>query len=474
MNLNTSATAQNVRLFIKLIILGGLSIAILIALFSIKGLVWERQQRLKNVENDIAESYAGPQLIAGPYVVLNLRERWIEQTYNKEKNVWFEEPKSLTRNHYVYPDSLQYQGGLAVDERSRGIFKARVFQSEGELSGSITLPGLSSLKTKEAGSIELIDARAVLLIKDPRGISRIPKLSWAGTEIAFTSGTGLTDDLPGIQATLKGTSLETGQQISFHTQLYLHGMDTFAFSPLASENAFLVNSPWPHPSFQGNFLPVSRKVSESGFDAEWRVNGLASNARQVLTDTQSLNRVQSLGVKLIDPITPYPLTDRALKCGFLFVFITFASFFFFEVMKKLRIHPIQYGCVGMAQALFFLVLLSLSEHISFGWSYLLASTATITLLTIYLAAVLGETKRGLGFGIFLAGLYGALFGMLQSEDYALLTGSLLLFGLLALLMILTRNLDWYALTSIRKSEPLPPILPQKTETPITFDSPKQS
>ena len=187
MNLNTSATAQNVRLFIKLIILGGLSIAILIALFSIKGLVWERQQRLKNVENDIAESYAGPQLIAGPYVVLNLRERWIEQTYNKEKNVWFEEPKSLTRNHYVYPDSLQYQGGLAVDERSRGIFKARVFQSEGELSGSITLPGLSSLKTKEAGSIELIDARAVLLIKDPRGISRIPKLSWAGTEIAFTS-----------------------------------------------------------------------------------------------------------------------------------------------------------------------------------------------------------------------------------------------------------------------------------------------
>lgn len=468
----TASTAQNLRLFAKGVILGGLSLAILIALFSIKGLVWERQQRLKNVEQDIADSYAGPQRIAGPYLVIRVRESWNEKTYNKEKDVWFDDPKQTTRDHFVYPDRLTYNGTLAVDERSRGIFKARVFQSEGDLQGELTLPPLSSLISHESRQVEVLESRVVLLIQDPRGISRIPKLNWDGHAYAFGPGSGLNDQLPGIQVKLNAPDLTAARKLNFDLKLFLHGMNTFAFSPLGSENAFTINSLWPHPSFQGNFLPVSRNVSEAGFTAEWRVNGLASNARQMLSESQSLQRVQHLGVKLIDPITPYPLTDRALKYGFLFVFITFASFFFFEVMKKLRIHPIQYGCVGMAQALFFLVLLSLSEHISFGTSYLTAATATIVLLTVYLAAVLGETRRGLGFGAMLTGLYAALFGMLQSEDYALLTGSLLLFGLLALLMMLTRKLDWYALTAVRKSEPVPPGLPRKSEEAIAFDSPK--
>ena len=149
----------------------------------------------------------------------------------------------------------------------------------------------------------------------------------------------------------------------------------------------------------------------------------------------------------MDPVNPYPMTDRALKYGFLFIFLTFASFFLFELIRQLQIHPIQYGFIGLAQALFFLLLLSLSEHIGFGWSYLLSTTATILVITSYLCSVLKSLRRGIIFGGMLGFLYAALFGLLQSEDHALVAGSTLLFGLLTCVMILTRNIDWYALGS---------------------------
>jgi inner membrane protein len=234
--------------------------------------------------------------------------------------------------------------------------------------------------------------------------------------------------------------------------------------PVASDNHVTMSCIWPHPSFTGDFLPMSRNVSDEGFTAEWRVNALASSARGAIEDGRTLGGLQSLGVRLIDPITPYPLTDRALKYGFLFIGITFAAFFLFEIIRRLRIHPIQYGFVGFAQALFFLLLLSLSEHIRFGLAYGIAMTATCLLLTIYIGAVLGAFTRGLGFGAMLVLLYGALFGLLQSEDHALMAGSVLLFGLLAAVMVLTRNIDWYALMAPAKPKPpaVPPVPPART------------
>jgi inner membrane protein len=219
--------------------------------------------------------------------------------------------------------------------------------------------------------------------------------------------------------------------------------------PIGSENRIRLESSWPHPSFIGDFLATDRTVSDGGFDAAWNVNSLACSARQDV-DAGKPNATQYLGVALIDPINPYPLTDRALKYGFLFIFITFAAFFLFELVKQLRIHPIQYGFVGLAQAIFFLLLLSLSEHLGFGLSYFAASAATICVICIYLCSVLKGLKRGLLFGAMLGVLYGALYGLLLSEDHALVAGSALLFGLLALAMMATRKLDWYALSERQK------------------------
>jgi inner membrane protein len=173
---------------------------------------------------------------------------------------------------------------------------------------------------------------------------------------------------------------------------------------------------------------------------------MACSAQQQM-DKGQFGSTQSLGVDLINPIDVYPMTDRALKYGFLFIFITFAAFFLFELIRQLKIHPVQYGFVGLAQAIFFLLLLSLSEHIGFGISYLIATAATVAVITIYLCGVLKGLGRGITFGGILALLYGALFGLLKSEDFALVAGAVLLFALLAGVMLLTRNINWYALTA---------------------------
>lgn len=434
------------RIFLKLLVLGGISVLLLVALSSIGGITRERKQRFHGVQQNIAESYAGPQRIAGPVFLVEYRERWTGKLYNKEKDSWYEKEMDALRTATVFPGQLYYDGSLYVQERYRGIYKANVFQSMGRIEGSIELPALESLRKEQASSVELVSAKACLLVSDPRGISYVPTFEWNGEALDILPGSGLKADGRGIHADLPDVEVLSGQEVDFALDLDIHGMGRFEFVPIGSDNWIRLESPWPHPSFTGDFLAVDRAVSAEGFVAEWNVNGLACSAQQDMA-AGKLAQMQRFGVELVDPVNPYLLADRALKYGFLFVFITFAAFFLFELVKELRVHPIQYGFVGLAQALFFLLLLSLSEHIGFGLSYLIASAATIDVVTIYLCSVLKGFKRGLLFGGVLALLYGALYALLQSEDHALLAGSTLLFGLMALAMMLTRKLDWYALAT---------------------------
>ena len=141
----------------------------------------------------------------------------------------------------------------------------------------------------------------------------------------------------------------------------------------------------------------------------------------------------------------YTQADRASKYGLLFVLLTFVGFFMFELIKQLPIHPIQYGLVGLAIAIFFLLLVSLSEHVEFALAYLVSSVACIGLLGVYLSAVLRSARRGAGFAAMLGLLYATLYGLLVSEDNALVLGAGLLFVILATIMLVTRKVDWYQL-----------------------------
>lgn len=454
------------RVMSKLFLLGGLFIGLMIALAAINGLVSERQGRQAEVENEISGSYAGEQTLVGPLLWVTLEDRWQAKEYSRELSRHVNVEKRAQRMIQVYPEQLTLDTAVTVEERKRGIFKARVFQSTGTLEGTFRIPPASAWNSQAGVETRLVGSRLILGIQDPRGLSQVPQMEWGGEKLEWSPGTGTA--LNGIQSEITLPAREKTLEVPFHVKLDVHGMGGFFLVPVASENQMNMVCEWPHPSFTGDFLPMTREITSDRFTAKWRVNALATHAREGISNGQSIYNLQSLGVLLIDPITPYPLTDRALKYGFLFVGITFASFFLYEMVRRLRIHPIQYGFVGFAQAVFFLLLLSLSEHIRFGLAYGIAMTATCLLLAVYIGSILGALMRGVGFGALMLLLYGALFGLLQSEDHALLAGSVLLFGLMAAVMVLTRNLNWYELMGqgeSKKKTPLaPPPLPQVPET----------
>jgi inner membrane protein len=209
-------------------------------------------------------------------------------------------------------------------------------------------------------------------------------------------------------------------------------------------------SDWPHPRFGGQFLPQpeSQEIGKAGFVANWAITALSSNAQQRALDLADGRKtasaaIEGLEVGFIDPVDIYSLSDRALKYGFMFIGLTFGCFIVFEITKRLPIHPAQYALVGLALATFFLLLIGLSEHIAFWMAYAVAATACIALLGFYLATVLRSARRGVAFAAVLTALYGALYGLLVSEDSALLLGSVLVFAMIAAAMVLTRNVDWY-------------------------------
>lgn len=440
----------------KLMILGGLSLLLLFALASIKGITNERRGRLHDVKANIARSYAHNQTLVGPVVILRYREIWTQRELSKQSNQWREVERSDIRSVPVFPKQLVFDTALDVEERYRGIFKANVFQSSGTLQGETTFPQAETLATKSNSRIEWVSAKAGVHISDPRGISTTPIVQWNNKPMEVKTGSAFSDRSEGFHIELNQTEAGFGQSASFQLDLEIHGMQRFEVVPIASDNQINLQSPWPHPSFVGDFLATTRSVTNTGFEAEWRVNGLATSAQQTFREAKK-HDLQTLGVDLIDTVSPYPMTDRALKYGFLFIFLTFGAFFLFELLNDLQIHPIQYGFVGLAQALFFLLLLSLSEHMRFGFSYFLGAMACISVITFYLIGVLGNRLHGGSFGGLLALLYGSLFGLLQSEDHSLVAGSILLFGLLSGVMVLTRNIDWYALTA-KQTPPQPPPL----------------
>jgi inner membrane protein len=198
------------------------------------------------------------------------------------------------------------------------------------------------------------------------------------------------------------------------------------------------------------FLPARHELRAKGFDAQWRVSWYAAQGAERLAACRRepcpVLAAPELAVSFIEPVGLYQQLERASKYGFLFIGLTFTAFFLFELLRRLAIHPIQYALVGLALAIFFLLLTALAEHLAFGLAYLIATLACTGLLAIYLARVLQNRLHGLAFGGALATLFGALYLLVQAEDYALLGGALLLFALLAATMLATRRLDWYRLT----------------------------
>lgn len=421
---------MNKPLATKLFTLGLLALVLAFAVLRVEWKVQERQATRDGAVMSIAEQYAREQQLAGPLL-------WVK--CSEPRTLVQNDDKGVPRTHTVIqdcsrsirPSELTGQGSLDVSERSRGIYKARIYLAS--LKAHARLP---AFQPKPGQRIE--EAYLVFGVSDPRGLKHITLTDGRGKPMPARPGVPGGPFAQGFHVPLNPASLDHETELDM--ALELAGSGRLDWAPVAENNDFTLHSAWPHPSFAGQFLPETREISAAGFTARWRVNDFATGG-QILPNPGG-RLATTLGVSLIDPVDAYVQTDRAVRYGFLFVGLTLGGIFLFELLKRRALHPLQYLLVGFAVVLFFLLLLALSEHLPFALAYLAAAGACTALIAAYGRTLLGSWTSAAGLGAGYSALYFGLYQLLASEDYALLMGAWLIFGLLALTMYLTRKLDW--------------------------------
>jgi len=403
-----------------------------------------RETYRDKVVGEVAQSTAGRQTLTGPLLVVPYRER--VAAVSADPKAQAPAPALVHNEVVILPDSLVIESKVGVEERYRGIYRAQVFRSSHRIHGVFRVPAQLGLPQHREG-VELEPVILAFGVGDARGLRKPPVVQWNGADLQLRPGTGLAWLAQGFSANPWPQVVPQETRIPFDIEVELVGTDRLTFVPVGASTQASMESDWPHPSFTGGFLPDERSVGASGFKASWQLSRYATGVDNAIGQLRqgSPNALDGpdFGVRFVRPVDVYQQSERAVKYGMLFVVLTFAAFFLFEVLKRLAIHPIQYGLAGAALALFFLLLISLSEHIPFVTAYVVASGACVGLLAFYVGHVLGSFGRGATFGALLAALYAVLYVLLQSEDYALLLGSLFLFGALAAVMVMTRRVDWY-------------------------------
>jgi inner membrane protein len=415
--------------------------ALWIALDRVSAIVAEREARLREAENSVAMSLAAQQQVVGPVLQRACEESW--QTVVGEGK----DRKTVTERRefklMATPTSLDVSGRVTLEPRYRGLYKVNGYVLSA--TGRALWQGLDGrLQPRAEHSPSVLRCQDPVLfveVADVRGLRSVA-LQTPAAVLAVQPGTPRTKPASGFEAALPAHAWADGT-LAIEMKLELVGTRALSFAPVAEQTQVSLASDWPHPSFQGRFLPNERSTAVNGFTAAWRISSLATSApRDVRVDGQP---VESFGVEFIDPVNAYLLADRATKYGVLFIGLTFLGVAFTEVMRRARVHPVQYLLVGSALAVFFLLLVSLSEHMPFAWAYAAAAASCTALLAFYGVHVLGGVRGGLGFGAAVAVLYGVLYLLLQQEQTALVLGACLLFAALAAVMVLTRRFDWYRL-----------------------------
>jgi inner membrane protein len=432
------------KLLFKILAIAFMSILLLIPLSLIEGQIRDRSQRQDEVQQSIANSAAGRQTVIGPVILLRYRERAPEIQRDSATGHTTTATRVVEQSHLLAPKNLSIEGDAKVETRHRGIYQARLFHLDVNNRARFVIAPFAA----SAADRTLVDAEATLIlgIADPRGVDLDPEVTINGRPFRFSTPddkvkTGDSLHLPQLVIPLGQIDPTKANTFDVAFPLQLTGTTQLAIAPTGDANSVHLKSGWPHPNFGGRFLPRERSLGSSGFEARWEISHLARDFTKALDP----NSGEALSVDFVDPVNVYLQSERAVKYGILFIALTFAGFFLTEILRESPIHFMQYLLVGLALAIFFLLLIALSEHLPFAVAYGASSLACIALIGAYLAGALGGARRGMAFAGGLTGLYGVLYGVLLSEDNALLMGALLLFIALGATMLATRRLDWHRL-----------------------------
>ncbi len=437
-------------LLLKTLLVAVLSLVLLVPVAMIRELGSERQARRNEVVTGIAEGWGKAQTLAGPYLAMPYERHWTEVKRDtldgKLREVRTERSESQVLR--LPGAEATWSVDAEIGEKARGIYKARLYSAKLQVQGILDVPARTRFEDGTS-RYKWHTPRLVFGVSDPLGIRAASDLSLGGTTHALAPGSGDAAIAGGLHALLTDLDPAKAQKLGFSFSLELAGSESLSVAPLGADTALSMRANWPHPSFQGRFLPVKHEIGTEGFNASWKVSRLAAQgAPQGPNCGFPCNRMdERILVSLIEPVGLYQQLERASKYGYLFIGLTAAAFMLVELLRRLAIHPVQYTLVGLALAMFFLLLTALSEHVGFAAAYAAATAACVGVITVYLIRVLHTAALGLAFGGALAALYGLLYALPKAEDYSLLGGALLLFALLASVMIATRRVNWYALVS---------------------------
>lgn len=444
---------------LKLLIIGFLVLVLMIPAIWIAFLINDRYERKADVVNEIAGKWGGSQTVSGPFICVpySVLENGPDQDGKPAK---IEVIKYL----YLAPKTLQVDGKIKTVTHKRGIFNVSGYQADLVLDAIFTPPVLDN-PVYQALPLRWNEALLTLDPEDQRGLKELSAIH-NGTALVFNKADDLlkTVSLPEPESKkseyrkgpdLKQTDYKLAAnlplenlpgEVAIQIRMKLSGTQELSFTSAALTQKVKLQGDWSSPSFSGDMLPETRKLDAKGFSASWTTNELSSGIKKIWTSDEPELQLTRLGVKFLIMVDSYQQSTRALKYSVLFLVLTFMTFFFAETISRIRIHPIQYLMVGCGLLIFYLLLLSISEHLSFGLSYLIAASAVVLQISLYCASILKTKGFPLKIGALLGSLYAFLYLLLRLEDSALLIGSISLFVLLSVAMYVIRNVKWYGLS----------------------------
>ncbi len=435
--LRQSVTLKLLSIFILMLLL-------MIPVSLVMELINERDAMRQSAINEVSDKWANSQHVFGPVLTLPFNRQVLEDG----------KVKTVREEAHILPSLLKISGEVEPRSLHRGIYEVVVYDSQVSFKGNFEE---IEKYIAELNDYEVLwdEAFLTISISDLRGIKQKVIVNWDGQEIQVEPGSlipGLVHS--GITVNNVFEDVPEAENLQFSFNLHLQGSSHLGFIPLGKETTIVLTSNWQDPSFSGSFLPDERTVNEEGFVASYKILELNRNYPQFWIGDLNAASIQSsaFGVDLLLPANDYQKAMRSAKYALLVISLTFLTFFLVEIFSKKSVHPFQYILVGLALVLFYVLLISISEHTSFNTAYLIAGTAVITMTGLYARSVLGSLKQTIVLVLVLSLTYSFVYITLQIQDYALLIGSIGLTAILALTMYITRNINWYEISTLKKAD----------------------
>lgn len=421
----------------KIIAIGLIVLVLMIPLMMLRGLISERTSMRDQAYANVAQGWGGRVTTGGPM----LRVPYDVTRKSKEGEV------TTTRHSlYVLPSDLSIEAMIEEESVPRrvGIYEVPVFQVRVKLRGSFEGAVVANAAAHSA-TYRWSQSKLRLPLSDVRSVRELAVARFGERDLKF--GPAEPGVYSAIEAAVDLSDALSDDRVEFNIDVKLAGSQALSLLPLAAVTRAAVQSTWPHPKFAGAFLPADHTISGAGFQARWQVLELNRDYPQFWSGgevDESRLQASAFGVELFQSVDVYQRNERAVKYALMFIALTFLSFYAWELISGTAIHPMQYLFVGLALSTFYLLLIALSEHLPFATAYWLGAGALIALLAVYISGALRSRKNGAVVGALMGLVYGLLYLLVLSESYSLLMGAIALFAVLAVVMLATRNVRWYA------------------------------